>query len=482
MKKKFYALISLSLTVMILIFTLSSCAFIENILGDSSDDTPRCEHEWSDGVCTLCRKECQHNYVLDNQCTVCGKEKPTITLCEHEWEDQKCVKCGTYCRHLFKDSTCSYCGFVCTHESLWYGGKCQACGVLCEHEWDHASDYYGLCVKCGHYCTHDSMTDGAGYVDGTCTYCLKVCNHPKWKNGICRICGSACQHEWNDSYCEICDTSCDHKGTHADGVCSVCGGVCKHKWNGYVCQKCDMYCEHSFDGAVCVSCGYTSYGIDNPLAVTYKGTLYKVPYSTSLYGFLSTCLGVDYYESIEDGYWVVIGDRGDVEIESYTSLSTFGEAMTIAYRVKNDGCQNHVFFEGICLVCEAKCTHTNTYNGYCTVCDSACPHESYVDGVCDNCGIECNHTFVNGVCTRCGVDVLDSNITVKICYESQYYEVRGGMTLYEFVTDVLKLNYNLLASLGVWTVRLNGKLVSITADTSFATYDCDVIYLDYTFH
>ena len=46
-----------------------------------------CNHEWQDGVCTICGKECQHEFI-GGVCSICGKE------CQHEFVDGVCTICG----------------------------------------------------------------------------------------------------------------------------------------------------------------------------------------------------------------------------------------------------------------------------------------------------------------------------------------------------------------------------------------------------
>ena len=103
----------------------------------------KCEHDYKDGICTLCGEE-DHDYV-----------KP----CNHTYSLGVCTSCGSFCKHSFANGACTICGFVCTH-----------------------SYANGACITCGISCTHN-------YVDSVCTICGIDCAHI-YNEGICENCGA----------------------------------------------------------------------------------------------------------------------------------------------------------------------------------------------------------------------------------------------------------------------------------------------------
>ena len=66
------------------------------------------------------------------------------TPCDHEWTDGVCSICGEKCRHLWKNGKCRVCGFPCPHEQHDGDSKrCYQCGsVVCHHYMD------GVCTLC----------------------------------------------------------------------------------------------------------------------------------------------------------------------------------------------------------------------------------------------------------------------------------------------------------------------------------------------
>ena len=436
-----------------------------------------CSHEWVDGVCTKCQTVCEHSFDTNNDytCTTCGMQALVPPECKHVWTDGVCTLCQTVCEHSYDDDVCTVCGetdpnynpphehnFVegkCEcgetdpnynppHEHNFVEGKCECgetdpnynpphehnfvegkceCGETdpnyvppeCKHEWVD-----GYCSKCNESCNHK-------WSDSVCTICGKACEHIWWTPGFCGDCGYPCEHMWNSEHrCDRCNMDCPHENIAERGYCSECGYECQHSWNLTDCEYCGFHCDHTFDGHTCTKCGYTSGGIDNPICVTYNGNDYYVPYSVIFIDcFYMADLGFgDYQESITHGYWVVVTDQGDVEINEYTALCDFGHFVTIAFRT-------HGMDE---------CYHLYWDNGYCASCGKACEHGAFLDGICGICGMECNHRW----------QLNDWNAYCEICYMECHHRFNGDICEicgYESIPEYVDLHITFF----YWTIPMD---------------------------
>ena len=94
-----------------------------------------CEHEYVDGKCRFCRMACDHSWYdaegnHTNICRNCG-----YVCTQHDWDPEtgSCKICYTSCEHQYTDGVCSICGFECIHNYNPSNGICQNCGYLCPH-------------------------------------------------------------------------------------------------------------------------------------------------------------------------------------------------------------------------------------------------------------------------------------------------------------------------------------------------------------
>ena len=71
------------------------------VLGYTNTETPA--HNWSNSVCTVCSKVCEHAYE-DGVCTECGKK-----CTEHTFENCICTVCGVI-NHSYNNGICTDCG------------------------------------------------------------------------------------------------------------------------------------------------------------------------------------------------------------------------------------------------------------------------------------------------------------------------------------------------------------------------------------
>lgn len=510
-----------------------------------------CKHEWAEGVCSVCGVVCEHEFVEENDytCCFCGMQAvvpPEELPCEHVWAAGVCQNCGEVCEHDFGyDVHCSICGemlsgyyllityeakefkvryestlgeFISEHLGTSYeetvatggywmtvdynnfekvtlnkdsylmnygmvlelyligGGSVTPPVEDCEHEW--VDDY---CPKCGVTCQHS-------YVDTVCTICGKVCDHSWWMPGECGTCGLPCEHEWDGNWCVKCSYTCMHEGTRVEGVCTVCGNVCEHYWVIDHCEYCGMVCNHTFDGPTCTKCGYMSGGIDNPVIVTYEGQDYYIQYSASFELFLQQCLGMDYSETILNGYWVALTSYGEVTLGEYTAMSDFAPFVTIEFRANDigggDGPVNpadcpHSFDYGMCEWCGMPCTHEVWKDRWCAYCGYECFHTGWYGGVCDFCGYSCEHNFENGQCMMCNFHANDLEGTLTVYYNGEAYEVALGTTVSQFVNHYLYLDFEMSTYRGFWNLRTGDDTISVHSETYFCDYEGD-LYLEYT--
>lgn len=104
------------------------------------------------GLCETCNWQCPHESFQSDgdahhSCTFCAMselhtfEKPkTALVCRH------CEKCGLFLNHFIPDglTTCTECGYECTHDQPLAHGLCPVCGaVRCTHETLDTSEYSG---------------------------------------------------------------------------------------------------------------------------------------------------------------------------------------------------------------------------------------------------------------------------------------------------------------------------------------------------
>ena len=91
--------------------------------------TPKCEHKYRNGVCTLCNYACPHAEYENAVCKECNKR------CRHtEYNEGVCTECKTVCPHTnYSEGVCPVCKIVCKHDDYDANGRCEECGTLCNH-------------------------------------------------------------------------------------------------------------------------------------------------------------------------------------------------------------------------------------------------------------------------------------------------------------------------------------------------------------
>ena len=204
---------------------------------------------------------------------------------------------------------CLGCNYILERETIRClssdGVTCVQCNssmtrkIDCAHSGDY--QYYSYVPKDGNqhairsYCSYCGIQDFGDplngqrvpcvYVDGTCTYCGRVCAHTTFNDGVCKTCGYTCPHrECNNGKCLLCGKNNVHlkvitfeidygNNTYHYQVTTCDSGKCgfenrieqAHSYNQDVtssaygtCSACGWACEHSFtDNTTCDYCGAT---------------------------------------------------------------------------------------------------------------------------------------------------------------------------------------------------------------------------------
>lgn len=170
MRNKSLKRVFAAVTALVLLFT-TACGQAADDVAKPEDNCARGDHNWQDGVCSVCGAVCVHDW-HNGVCTVCG------TVCvPHRWEDGICTVCGCACAHDWHEGVCRVCGMICAHD--WQDGVCSICGFGCDHSWDR-----GVCTSCGYACRH--------YGHDRETLICPTCGEKVWHsyvNGICS-CGA----------------------------------------------------------------------------------------------------------------------------------------------------------------------------------------------------------------------------------------------------------------------------------------------------
>lgn len=214
-------------------------------------DTTPLGHEWVDGECSRCGKDCAHSYI-SGVCSVCGMKEPDKNFylfgwinganyaCEEDDQNTGSLKFvnGTLTATF---SEVSYIGVKVGDNSAWYMtngylGDDATGGVF------YPTSFLGansdkLRVPKGRELTFTLIDNGDGsltlsyvaaeceheWADGVCTVCDTVCGHDNWVRGVCAACGIVCEHEaYENGKCTVCDVVCASH-SYQNNVCTVCG-------------------------------------------------------------------------------------------------------------------------------------------------------------------------------------------------------------------------------------------------------------------
>ena len=159
----------------------------------------------------------------------------------HDWNDGVCNKCKKQCLHVFNGDTCEICGYfsegIDNPIYVIYDGKDYVVPYNCTL-YDFITLY--LCLDFDKTYSGGSwalISDGAELFPHesnllnlygrylTLKYYEKEnveCSH-NFKDGFCVLCSMECNHVFKVGVCDICAMPCDH--TYYDNVCSKCGYI-----------------------------------------------------------------------------------------------------------------------------------------------------------------------------------------------------------------------------------------------------------------
>ncbi len=182
-------------------------------------------HDWSkkDGVCTVCKLRCTHDFDDEAKCRICGLYDPNYST--------------THYPHTFVNGVCSEptCGWECVHKDntkYFKNSVCDLCGFECvDHQYDQETKS-GKCTVCGAAHKHNAETVwNLGYDASSCEVCYLECKHPNWTLGVCDTCSYTCDHHEGYSFgiCSHCGSRIPdgfdhtHDYSKVESLCSICG-------------------------------------------------------------------------------------------------------------------------------------------------------------------------------------------------------------------------------------------------------------------
>lgn len=103
--------------------------------------------------------------------------------------------------------------------------------------------------------------------------------------------------------------------------------------------------------------------------------------------------------------WGYVTSNGDSSKYSYKNSDKKPERDSYKtwFVVKNDPNHKHIYSNGECTICHAKCNH-KFICGDCIICGMKDPNHRHVysNGVCMICYAKCNHNIIGGKCSICG--------------------------------------------------------------------------------
>lgn len=458
-----------------------------------------------------------NHYYIDKLCVNCARPAREDMDCGsyHNFRDCNCMVCGYTCTdHVYDNDTCQICGFSknissgdeCSHQSYtgsWItkatcttNGQVQYTCLGCDHSYtenvpapghelvDGVCIYCdaevgcvhsyenGVCTVCGEACKHD-FARGVWVTQPTCTedgrksYTCQACGYVKYarfpatghsiENGVCTVCGEACEHNYEDSTCTICGAVCDHSAGF--DISAIAGHLCGESGSRrHTCKVCDYSYDqsyatltHQYEDGICIFCG------------SEKNDRYEYVVLDDGTCRITRCLRVDDNMTVPDyldGYLVTeIGMEAFIWASmdvmqlpagirsvaaSAFSGSTLSEliltgdapqmnsaaldaGVTVKYPARNETytqelfdslshvtwepyCADHSFVDGKCEYCGEACVHSleETVPGY----SPTCTGDGLTDGtICAVCGKTLveqepiptqGHNYYMGSCSLCG--------------------------------------------------------------------------------
>ncbi|MBQ2384168.1 MAG: SH3 domain-containing protein [Oscillospiraceae bacterium] len=189
-------------------------------------------------------------------------------------------------------------------------------------------------------------------------------------------------HSWSEGVCTVCGTACEHN--YVDGFCGICGEaepVRNYYLFGFI-NGMDYACEGDY-----MNMGQYLF-VDGELTVTFTEDSYVGVKTEGNYRWYLTngFLGWDAKSAtLYDSNTLAEADKLFVPgLHEITFTLTVNEdgTLTLSYEI-------------------TKCAHHYT-EGVCGVCGDVCAHGTWTEGVCTNCGMPCKHNYFANVCKICG--------------------------------------------------------------------------------
>ena len=284
------------------------------------------------------------------------------------------------------------------HIHSWVDGVCPVCGDACEHWWNN-----GECTVCGVSCDHDFDENEKCSICGVIlpTPPMEECKH-EWSCGVCTLCGYECEHDFVDgTSCSICD------------VQVPVPPECKHEWADGVCIHCEEICSHVFSGDACEICGFINV-VEPPLDDCQHAWENGVCQSCGKVCEHDFGLDVNCHICGEllPGYYILVTYkeneykvRYEITLGEFISEylgTTYEETvangaywMTVDWNYEKVTLEKDSYFMNCGMVLELYLI------GGAMPPSPECEHE-WVDDYCPKCGITCQHSFTDSVCTICG--------------------------------------------------------------------------------
>jgi hypothetical protein len=408
-------------------------------------------HNYIDGICTLCGHQCTHvndrgegeSMIENGTCTLCG-----VTTCTHENVEYRygygspsytheviCKDCGAIvsgyngevCDITIGQSTCSKCGFECTHYDNNNDGVCDTCGYgECDHSWNHVWDnsamYTCQCQICG-------ITQE---VEGVSVDRKPTCTEPGIAGIQCELCGTwifggvekpALGHNWNNQYTPY------HE-------CYNCGIQESHDFNNGVCDICGRVCPHHYTNGVCDICGHRASIECIHLNKTY----------TSLLGDWSHKVTCSDCGTVVIEYEKCMDNEANMICTPSGSEFTHSRVCKCGYELPSG---SHEFANGVCTLCGY------VSEGYVSECDHEWKYIGSYQHRCDKCGAieDCDTHTIGGYQPSC-----DSTGQEWGCFCTKCDYSEGG----EYI-PATGHNYSFF----------NGTEATCTSD-GYTTYECSV--------
>ncbi len=278
------------------------------------------EHEWDNGMCTVCTILCEHDggsatCAEQAVCEICGKAYGSAL--GHDWNDATCTA----------PKTCESCGVT--------------EGSALGHDWVRATCFTPkTCVKCG----RTEGTELHCWVSATCTtpktcmYCHKTEGQAlghTWKNATCttpKTCntcgttsGTALGHQWSNATCIGCGAKAAKitkqpvsvvvgNGEKAKVTISATGDGLTYKWY------------------------YRNAGASKfSLTTSFKGNSYTVEMSSSRNGREVYCVITDKYGNSVTTDTVTLGMKTPLKITAQPTDVTVGKGQTAKVTVSATG-------------------------------------------------------------------------------------------------------------------------------------------------